>query len=76
MSTFPCCCRDKQALDDWRERTKLLRQQKQQLAAMKGSTPGEFFIIFFLIIIMFNNPSLISRTLLDSACGLLDLISF
>ncbi|KAL9983587.1 hypothetical protein ACROYT_G005782 [Oculina patagonica] len=33
--------KDKQALDDWRDRTKLLRQQKQQLAAMKGSMPVE-----------------------------------
>lgn len=46
MYTFSSCsCRDKQALDDWREQTKLLRQQKQQFAAMKGSMPGEFFVV-------------------------------
>jgi len=33
--------KDKQALDDWREKTKLLRQQKQRLAAIKGSSPVE-----------------------------------
>ena len=38
--------RDKQALDDWREQTKMMRQQKQRLAAIKGSTPGELTVHF------------------------------
>ncbi|XP_073239430.1 leucine-rich repeat-containing protein 27-like isoform X2 [Porites lutea] len=33
--------KDKQALDDWREQTKMMRQQKQRLAAIKGSIPVE-----------------------------------
>ena len=33
-------------LDDWREQTKMMRQQKQRLAAIKGSTPGELTVHF------------------------------
>ncbi|XP_058954381.2 leucine-rich repeat-containing protein 27 isoform X2 [Pocillopora verrucosa] len=33
--------KDKKALDDWREKTKLLRQQKQRLSAVKGSSTVE-----------------------------------
>ncbi|XP_022792726.1 leucine-rich repeat-containing protein 27-like isoform X2 [Stylophora pistillata] len=33
--------KDKQALDDWRQQTKLLRQQKQRLSVVKGSTTVE-----------------------------------
>ena len=40
-NSLPFCCRDKKALDDWREKTKLLRQQKQRLSAVKGSSTGE-----------------------------------
>lgn len=40
-NSLPFCCRDKKALDDWREKTKLLRQQKQRLSAVKGSSMGK-----------------------------------
>ncbi|XP_015773468.1 PREDICTED: uncharacterized protein LOC107351694 [Acropora digitifera] len=33
--------KDKQVLVDWREKTKIIRQQKQRLAAIEGVTPGE-----------------------------------
>ena len=37
--------RDKQVLVDWREKTKIIRQQKQRLAAIEGVTPGELIFL-------------------------------
>lgn len=37
--------RDKQVLVDWREKTKIIRQQKQRLAAIEGVTSGELIFL-------------------------------
>lgn len=37
--------RDKQVLVDWREKTKIIRQQKQRLAAIEGITSGEMIFL-------------------------------
>ena len=74
-NSLPFCCRDKKALDDWREKTKLLRQQKQRLSAVKGSSKGKASSNFSPIRLSLYYLDALKKKDVPGACSILNALN-